>query len=74
MLSEKERSIVQSVIAMSHGLDLLVVAEGVEEIDQYKLMQSLHCGFVKRYYLGRPVPFDKVRDDFLKTTSRQILT
>jgi EAL domain-containing protein (putative c-di-GMP-specific phosphodiesterase class I) len=53
---EEERHIVSGVISMVHSLGLTVVAEGVETVDQHRLLQELHCDEVQGYLLGRPMP------------------
>ena len=48
--------IVATVIAMSQGLDLLVVAEGVETESQLQQLRALGCDAVQGYLCGRPLP------------------
>jgi diguanylate cyclase (GGDEF)-like protein/PAS domain S-box-containing protein len=48
-------AIARSVIALGHGLNLNVVAEGVETIAQLECLQSLHCGEMQGYLFSEPV-------------------
>ncbi|CAD5376451.1 EAL domain-containing protein [Pseudomonas sp. OF001] len=48
--------IVATVIAMGQGLDLQVVAEGVETASQLELLRALGCDAVQGYLCGRPLP------------------
>ncbi|MOA66416.1 Oxygen sensor protein DosP [compost metagenome] len=41
---------------MGQGLDLQVVAEGVESAGQLELLRALGCDAVQGYLCGRPVP------------------
>jgi EAL domain-containing protein (putative c-di-GMP-specific phosphodiesterase class I) len=49
-------ALVTNVISLSHSLNLQVVAEGVEEEEQAKLLRLLRCDQLQGYLLGRPVP------------------
>jgi EAL domain-containing protein (putative c-di-GMP-specific phosphodiesterase class I) len=51
-----DAAIVSAVISMAHGLDLHVVAEGVETEAQARHLQALACDLVQGYHFGRPVP------------------
>jgi EAL domain-containing protein (putative c-di-GMP-specific phosphodiesterase class I) len=41
---------------MAHGVDLTVIAEGVETADQLDILRDLGCDQVQGYYFGRAVP------------------
>lgn len=47
--------IVRAIIAMCQGLDLAVVAEGIEEQADVDMLRALGCGMGQGYYYGRPV-------------------
>ncbi len=53
------RVIVEAVTTMAHGLDLRVVAEGVETEGQLRVLQSLGCDTVQGYLLSPPVSADE---------------
>ncbi|MCC6076223.1 EAL domain-containing protein [Pseudomonas sp. GCM10022188] len=48
--------IVATIIAMGKGLDLHVVAEGVESAAQLELLRAHGCDAVQGYLSGRPLP------------------
>ena len=48
--------LVEAIINMAHGLDLLVTAEGVETEDQLEFLRDLGCDFLQGYLVGRPLP------------------
>ena len=52
-------ALVTNIIALAHSLDLKVVAEGVEEEEQDKLLRLLRCDELQGYLLGRPVPVEE---------------
>jgi diguanylate cyclase (GGDEF)-like protein len=48
-------ALVASIIALAHGMNLEVVAEGVENAEQYAILNHLGCERSQGYHLGRPV-------------------
>ena len=48
--------IVRAIIAMAHSLNLLVLAEGVEQEAQRTLLLELGCDQAQGYIFGRPMP------------------
>ena len=51
-----DRSIVDAVIALAHGLGIGVVAEGIETTSQAELLRELGCDLGQGYLFSRPVP------------------
>ena len=53
---DSHTGLVAGVIALAHGMNLEVVAEGVESGDQYTILKDLGCERAQGFHLGRPVP------------------
>ncbi len=51
-----DRSIVEAVVALAHGLGIGVVAEGIETERQADLLLELGCDLGQGYLFSRPVP------------------
>ncbi len=51
---DKTRLLTKSIITLSHSLGLKVVAEGVEDAEQYEYLKALHCDIIQGYYFSRP--------------------
>ncbi len=60
--SPQERAIVSSIINVADGLDLDVVAEGIESEEQLQMMSELGCRQFQGYYFSRPVPATDIVD------------
>ena len=48
--------IVRSIVMLAHGLNMKVVAEGIETGEQLAHLQSMNCDFAQGYFLS--IPFD----------------
>ena len=51
-----DQSIVRTIIELGRNLDLKLIAEGVEELDQQRVLQSMGCDEIQGYYFSRPLP------------------
>lgn len=60
--ASKDVEIVNAVIALGKGLNLKVVAEGVDNEEQLELLHSLHCEIVQGYLFSRPLNVDNTTD------------
>jgi diguanylate cyclase (GGDEF)-like protein/PAS domain S-box-containing protein len=57
---EEITALVAGVIHLVRGLSLDVVAEGVETVEQLKLLRAMGCHFIQGYLLGMPVDSSRV--------------
>jgi diguanylate cyclase (GGDEF)-like protein len=48
-------SVVKAILAMARGLDLKVVAEGVENNEQLHFLMSQDCEYAQGYFFAKPV-------------------
>jgi EAL domain-containing protein (putative c-di-GMP-specific phosphodiesterase class I) len=55
-----DAAITRAIIAMARGLDLAVVAEGVETLEQALFLQANGCDEMQGYYFSRPVPSNEL--------------
>jgi diguanylate cyclase (GGDEF)-like protein len=53
-------AITRAIIAMAHGLKMIVVAEGVETDEQLTLLEQYGCDLAQGYFLGRPSPQESI--------------
>ena len=57
--AEKGAKIIDAVIRMAESLDMMVIAEGVEEKHQVDFLNDLGCDYIQGYYFGRPMSQDQ---------------
>ncbi|WP_409026881.1 EAL domain-containing protein [Janthinobacterium sp. SUN098] len=53
-------AITRAIIAMAHGLKMVVVAEGVETDEQLLMLEEYGCDMAQGYFLGHPSPHDTI--------------
>ena len=58
--SQSNAAIIEAIIALSHSLNLKVVAEGVETEQQLTFLKSRGCDVMQGYLLSRPLPAGEV--------------
>ncbi len=59
---ENADKLIASIISIAHGLELEVVAEGVEEKYQADYLTALGCEYLQGYYFSRPIPPEAILD------------
>jgi diguanylate cyclase (GGDEF)-like protein/PAS domain S-box-containing protein len=52
----EDAAIVRAIITLGHSLGMRVVAEGVETLEQLKLLRELSCDEVQGFLMSPPVP------------------
>ncbi|MGY0195987.1 EAL domain-containing protein [Leptothrix sp. BB-4] len=70
--SAYHRALVQAVVKVAHALSLEVVAEGVETVDQARMLSELGCPRAQGWLYARALEAAAV-PDFLGTPSLQVL-
>jgi len=58
--SSEDMAITRAIIAMAHGMNIKVVAEGVEHDDQVDYLCEHDCDIFQGYYYARPMPLDEL--------------
>ena len=59
---EEEKELVSALIGMARALEMTAIAEGVETADQEQMLRSLGADAAQGFYIGRPLPADRVEE------------
>lgn len=70
--SEPDYSIVMAIIAMSHSLGMKAIAEGVETLDQVKLLSELSCDIIQGYFISVPLPEKELLEYFDQYLNKEL--
>jgi len=55
------RLIIQTIIDLAHGLGLIATAEGVETVEQLRIVDELGCDVVQGYLISQPLEPEKLK-------------
>jgi diguanylate cyclase (GGDEF)-like protein len=55
-ISDEGKAFFKAIVSIGQALDMKIVAEGVENADQLRILQELACHEVQGYYVSRPLP------------------
>ncbi len=58
----KDRTFIKAIIAMGQGLDLKVIAEGVENNEHLKLLEEYNCDDIQGYIISKPIPGNELEN------------
>jgi diguanylate cyclase (GGDEF)-like protein len=56
--------IVRSTIELGHNMGLVVIAEGVETAESWRILKRLGCDMAQGYYMSPPLPVGAIGDWF----------
>ncbi len=59
-------ALVSTIITLAHSLKLKVVAEGVETLEQSRLLQEMKCDEMQGFLFSKAVPADIFEEKFLR--------
>ncbi|MCH5264397.1 MAG: EAL domain-containing protein [Lachnospiraceae bacterium] len=60
--SDKAKYVMDAAMQMIHGMEMKIVAEGIETEEQYKKMEEIKIGFIQGYYFSKPLPEQEFLD------------
>jgi len=64
--------LINSTINLAHELDMVVVAEGVEDEHVMEALVKLECDIIQGYHIGRPVAFADYLKNFTNHQARDV--
>jgi diguanylate cyclase (GGDEF)-like protein len=70
LTDKNSETVTRVIIAMAHGLNISVVAEGVETPEQFAFVKAAECDTAQGYFFSRPVPAADLEDTIAAIESR----
>ena len=71
IMNEQDAALTKSIIDLAHGLNMDVVAEGIETPEQYELMKRFGCDQGQGYLMSKPVNLNDFEWLLNKSLSRE---
>lgn len=56
----RSESILESIVSMTHLMELSVVAEGAETKEQVEFLRDIGCAYAQGYFFHKPMPADEL--------------
>ena len=63
---EYEYNLLKLMVNMSHSIGLKLCVEGIESKGEYEKICEMEPDYIQGYYFGKPCPFDRFMEDFVK--------
>lgn len=64
--TNRGRAVLEKVIELAHQMDMTVICEGVENMEQLKLLRALHCDTAQGFLMGKPIAADDFEKIWIK--------
>ncbi|SFL54903.1 diguanylate cyclase (GGDEF) domain-containing protein [Paenibacillus sp. 1_12] len=68
----KSLVITKAIIDMSHGMNLRVIAEGVETLEQMECLRRMNCDLVQGFVIDPPMPPEQLETRYLQTSDENL--
>ena len=71
LVDNTDKAIIMAIIQMAHGLNLRLIAEGVETQEQADTLLNLGCHVMQGYLYSRPIPYEQLTTLLYQRTFNQ---
>ena len=71
--NDKDSAVAAAIIELAHGLDLLVVAEGIETAEQARFVIDERCDMMQGFWFSVPLPADEMTAWLLQRADTSLL-
>ncbi len=61
--NERSRKILKAIVTMAKSLGMCIVAEGVDNDEQFNFLKSIGCEIIQGYYFAKPMKLQDLIDD-----------
>ncbi len=66
-----DAAIVKAIVDLANALGLATLAEGVETLEQYQMLNQIGCHACQGYYFGKPMPADVFTEFYCKHEAKK---
>lgn len=70
--NERDASIVRGIIDMAHNLGMIVIAEGVEDLEQLSYLRACGCDTIQGYLFSEPVRAETITTEYLSRNIHEV--
>jgi EAL domain-containing protein (putative c-di-GMP-specific phosphodiesterase class I) len=53
-------ALIQSLVSLGDAMDLSVIAEGIENEEQLRLLRLVQCEYLQGFYISKPISADEM--------------
>lgn len=71
--SNKDFVLCQAILSIAKSFGYKVVAEGIETVEQEKLLCEIGCHYLQGFLYSKPIPANEFEPIFLDSAPREIL-
>ncbi|WP_455539124.1 EAL domain-containing protein [Terrisporobacter sp.] len=66
--ANRNKLIIENLIAMFQKINMVCVSEGVETKEEYELLANMNCDRIQGYLIGKPMPVEEFEKNYLEKT------
>lgn len=66
------KNVLEAITKLASVMNLTVTAEGIETLDQVRVMLKMHCTHFQGFLFGKPLPKEQLPDYFLRETQTNV--
>jgi len=71
-ISQRSRMLVEGISAISHKMNCVVIAEGIESVEQQEMLKDIGVDCGQGYLFARPQPIDAYIAEFEQANNQAI--
>ncbi|ESA36734.1 diguanylate phosphodiesterase [Leptolyngbya sp. Heron Island J] len=74
LTNQRTQVLLESMLALAHGLGMETVVEGIETLEQLTVLQQAGCDIGQGYLFGKPLPFAQIQQLLAQVLTHNLVT
>lgn len=70
---QKTQTIIKNIVTLSDELGIVSLTEGVENVDQFKMLQDMGCKLYQGFYFSKPLPVNEFEELYIKSKNQPFI-